>query len=73
MLLRVAQVAERLNCSEPTVRSLIDRGILESYRCPGIRVSEAQLAEYLAETKRERRDAPAKKTPRRTQLKHIRL
>lgn len=73
-MLTVAQVAERLNCSESTVRSLIARGLLKYHRCPGIRVSEEQIAEYLEETKREReKPEPGKQKPSRPQLRCVKL
>lgn len=52
--MKAAEVAERLNCSVSTVYDLIESGRLEHYRCPGVRVSEEQLACYLEETKRQR-------------------
>ena len=71
---RVKAVAERLNCSESTVRSLIARGLLEYHRCPGIRVSEEQIAEFLEETKREReKQEPRKQKPSRPQLRCVKL
>lgn len=73
-MFRVSQVAERLNCSESTVRSLIARGLLEYHRCPGIRVSEEQIAEFLEETKREReKQEPRKQKPSRPQLRCVKL
>lgn len=72
-MLKIAQVAARLNCSVSTVYTLIEEQRLEHYRCPGIRVSEDQLIKYLESVKRggraRRSDAPR----RRTKLKHIRL
>ena len=53
IVLKATQVAERLNCSISTVYSLIESGRLGHHRCPGVRVSEEQLSEYLAATKRE--------------------
>ena len=71
-MLRVKQVAERLNCSVSTVYSLVEAGKLGHHRCPGIRVSEEQLTAFLEKTKRERESAaqprPAGARPR---LKHI--
>lgn len=52
-MLRVSQVANRLNCSVSTVYSLIESGLLSHYRCPGVRVSEEQLLAYVESTKRE--------------------
>lgn len=73
-VLKVAQVAERLNCSVSTAYSLIESGKLGHHRCPGVRVSEEQLAAYLEKTKREREEpAPAKRKPPRPQLRHVTL
>ena len=73
-LLRVAEVAVRLNCSVSTAYSLIENGKLGHHRCPGVRVSEEQLAAYLEETKREREEpAPAKIKFPHAQLRHISL
>ena len=65
-MLRVKQVAERLNLSESKVYEMLERGELPHHRFGGaIRVSEDQIAEYLEETKRERREQePRKSRPR---------
>ncbi len=47
MLLKVSDVAKRLNCSASTVYGLIERDLLPHHRCPGIRVSEEQINAYL--------------------------
>ena len=60
-LLKVKDVASRLGHSAQTVRNLIARGLLECYRCPGVRISEAQLAAYL--TKAQRRNETRKHPP----------
>jgi excisionase family DNA binding protein len=52
-MLKVSQVANRLNCSVSTVYTLIETGQLGHHRCPGVRVSEEQLAAYLEGTCRE--------------------
>lgn len=71
---RVASVAKRLECSVATVYSLIEKGKLGHYRCPGVRVSEEQIAEYLAATKQERREPePSRSKPPRPKLRHVRL
>lgn len=71
-MLRIRQVAERLNCSVSTAYSLIETGKLAHHRCCGIRVSEDQLAAYLDETKRE--PEPHRRIARsRPRLKHITL
>ena len=72
-MLRVPQVAQRLNCSPSTVYGLIESGKIGHHRCPGVRVSEEQLAAYLEKTKREREDpSPMKSRPPRPQLRHVR-
>jgi excisionase family DNA binding protein len=53
MVLKVPEVAKRLNCSTSTVYALIEGGTLGYHRCPGIRVSEGQIEEYLEKTRRE--------------------
>ncbi len=71
-MMRVSQVAERLNCSIATVYHLVESKRLAHYRCPGVRVSEEQLAEYLESC----RIGTTQPTPQRRQplqLKHIRL
>lgn len=73
-MLKVNQVAERLNCSVGTVYQLVETGKLAHYRCPGIRVSEEQLAEYLETCRRG--PQPPKPPPVEFQfrkLRHIRL
>ena len=73
-LLRVAELAERLNCSVSTAYALVENGKIGHHRCPGVRVSEEQLAAYLEKTKREREEPnPAKRKPPRTQLRHVSL
>jgi excisionase family DNA binding protein len=72
-LLRVSEVAEKLNCSLATVYSLIDSGHLGHHRCPGVRVSEQQLAAFLEETKRGRMPKPVKPNGTRPRLRHIKL
>ncbi len=74
-MLRIKQVAERLNLSESKVYELVEQGKLGHHRMDGaIRVSEEQLAEYLETTKREGRDAASRKPrQRRPELRHLRL
>ena len=71
-MLRVSQVAKRLNCSVATVYQLIETKRLSHYRCPGIRVSEDQLTEYL-DSGRIGVVQPALTKPQHGRLKHIRL
>ena len=66
-MLKVNQVAERLNCSVATVYHLIETERLPHYRCPGIRVSEEQLAEYLESCRR----GPPQPAP--VKFKHVKL
>ncbi len=73
VLLRVSEVAKRLNCSPSTVYSLLDTGQLGHHRCPGIRVSEKQLAGYLEQTKKGCVPRPQKIRKTRPKLKHITL
>ncbi|MDB5342487.1 MAG: hypothetical protein JWP89_864 [Schlesneria sp.] len=74
-MLKVSQVAIRLNCSASTVYGLIESGRLAHHRCPGVRVSEEQLATYLEQTKQVPLAEPAKPMrpcpPRR--LKNVKL
>ena len=71
-MLKVAQVAQRLNCSISTVYGLLDSGKLGHYRCPGVRISEEQIAAFLEGTKKEQGlvSLPRPSSPR-PRLKHI--
>lgn len=70
-LLKVKDVAARLSHSEQTVRNLIARGLLECYRCPGVRISEEQLNAYLAKV-HLRKSAPTHAKPTSTQsIRHL--
>lgn len=73
-MLTVQQVAERLNCCPSSVYRLIKARLLGHHRCPGIRVSEEQVTDYLKTTRREcvAASAPQIRTPR-TALRHITL
>ncbi len=74
-MLRVSQVANRLNLSVSKVYQLIDSGQLLHHRLDGsIRVSEEQLTGYLKKTKRGR-SAPSSPKPKspRPRLRHITL
>lgn len=56
-LLRVEQVAERLNTSEFTVRRYLNSGALPGYKIQGEwRVSEADLAEFLRQRRRPKKE-----------------
>lgn len=69
LVLKATQVAERLNCSVSTVYGLIESGRLGHHRCPGVRVSEEQLTEYLLATKREQQTERKQETIKRPQLR----
>ena len=73
-MLRVTTVAKRLDCSVATVYGLIEKGILGHHRCPGIRVSEEQIDEYLKQSRREPATPRQRKAaaPRHT-LKHVKV
>ena len=75
MLLKVSEVAKRLNLSASKVYQLIEQNRLPHYRLDGaIRVSEEQLAGYLDRAKQERADArPRESRAARPRLKHLRL
>lgn len=73
-LFTVKDAATRLNCSQATVYNLIATGKLAHHRCPGVRISEEQLAAYLDETRCERRTEPTPvRSPPPRRLKHIKL
>jgi excisionase family DNA binding protein len=71
-MLKVSQVANRLNLSQSKVYELIESGDLPHHRLgSAIRVSEEQLAAFLDSTKRER-VAVTRRTAR-PRLRHIKL
>lgn len=71
-MMRVSDVATRLNCSVSSVYALIESRRLAHHRCPGIRISEEQLAAYLEQTKREHvTSEPVKAKPPHPRLRHI--
>ena len=74
-LLRVSEVAERLELAASKVYELVERRKLSHHRLEGaIRISEDQIMEYLEETKRERETSePVKTKPPRPRLRHITL
>lgn len=74
-MLRVSQVASRLNLSASKVYQLIDAGKIPHYRLDGsIRVTEDQLTEYLDAVRQGRSEPnpPRPKLPR-PRLRHITL
>ena len=78
MLLKPRQLAERLNVSISTVYCLVEAGRIACHRIGvgrgAVRVSEEQLAEYLEETKTERREQESRiSQPRRSHLKNFQL
>lgn len=72
-MLKVAQIAQRLNCSVSTVYALIESGRLAHYRCPGVRVSEEQLNEYLGASVQRKYSGERKRSPERISqpVKHL--
>lgn len=74
-MLKVSDLARRLNLSQSKIYELIDAGELAHYRIGGaIRVSEEQLAEFLQGTKKERRETGFRKPRlRRGQFRHLQL
>jgi excisionase family DNA binding protein len=73
-MLKVSQVAKLLNCSVSTAYQLIETGKLGHHRCPGVRVSDEQIKDYLDATRREPQErTTARRRPARQTLKHIRL
>lgn len=72
-MLKVSQVAQRLNLSESKIYQLVEEGRLAHHRFDGaIRVSEEQIAAYLEETRQEP-VTTQRRTEIRPRLKHIRL
>ncbi len=73
-MLKVSQVAKLLNCSVSTAYQLIETGKLGHHRCPGVRVSDEQIQDYLESTRRgpQERIATKRRAARQT-LKHIKL
>ena len=76
MLLTVRQVAERLNVSASCVYQLVESGKIPNHRIGlgrgAIRVSEADLEEYLASCHREKMSEAPRRAPR-LKLKHLKL
>jgi excisionase family DNA binding protein len=77
MLLTVSNVAKRLNVSQSCVYQLVDSGRLPCHRIGvgrgAIRVSEADLADYLASCRHEPASAKMQSRPSRNKLRHIKL
>lgn len=73
-MLKVSEVAIRLNLSVSKVYELIEKGRLGHHRMDGaIRVSEEQVEEYLDLTRREIKGERTAKVINRRPLRHIRL
>jgi excisionase family DNA binding protein len=76
-LLKVPEVAGRLNCSESFVYQAIASGELRHYRLGkgqgGIRVSEEQIGEYLAPREKGGGAKAPKLAQRSRPLKHLSL
>lgn len=74
-MLNVKDVADRLALSPSKVYRLIENREIAHHRIGGaIRVTEEQIAEYLAETKRERQAiTPSVVRPHPLKLKHLQL
>ena len=74
-MLKVREVAKRLNISESKVYALIEAGELSHHRFGGaIRVSDEQIADFLEQTKHARSTPELPKGPRRrVPLRHLKL
>jgi len=73
-MLKVSQVANRLNLSISKTYELIETGELGHHRLGGaIRVSEAQLQDYLEATKKGGFEPARKRKQAVPQLRHIKL
>ena len=78
MCLTVREVAERLRVSQSSVYLLVENGRLAHHRIGArrgaIRISEGDLAAYLAENRQDQmRESPAAPMVGRVKLKHIQL
>ena len=73
MLLKIPQVAERLNCSQATAYALVESGQLPAVKIGagggGVRVTEEDLASFI----QSRRTQPTPAPVDRRKLKHITL
>ena len=74
-MLNVKEVAGRLSLSPSKVYRLIENREIAHHRIGGaIRVTEEQIAEYLADTKRERKTVvPSNVRPHSMKLKHLHM
>ena len=76
MMLKPAELAERLKVSLSTIYGLIESGKIACHRIGrgrgAVRVSEPDLAAYLESCRHEVQAVPVR-TPHRLRLKHIRL
>ncbi len=72
-MLKVSDLAKRLNLSESKIYQLVEEGKLAHHRFGGaIRFSEEQIAAYLDETRQEPVTVQRRTDPR-PRLKHIQL
>ena len=73
-MLKVREVAARLNLSESKVYALIESGELPHHRFGGaIRVSDQQVADFLEQTKHERSKPEMPKGRNRAPFRHLKL
>jgi excisionase family DNA binding protein len=74
-MLKVSQLANRLNLSISKTYALIEKGEIGHHRLGGaIRISEEQLQQFLSATKRERGGPiPGKRSHLRPRLRHVKF
>lgn len=77
-MLKVADVAQQLNCAVSTVYALVESGRLPCHRIGcgrgAVRVSDEDLAAYLNQSRSlPTVAAPAPEPNRRVKLKHLRI
>lgn len=74
-MLKVSELAKRLNLSESKIYQLVEEGRLAHHRFDGaIRFSEEQIAAYLEETKQETQEhEPRQRQYRLPRLRHVHL
>jgi excisionase family DNA binding protein len=76
-LLNVAEIAERLRCSQSLVYAAVASGRLRAYRIGrgkgGIRISEEQLSAFLQATESGGQSPPPLVVKRPATFKHLRV
>lgn len=77
-MLKVADIAKRLNCAVSTVYALVESGRLPCHRIGcgrgAVRVSDEDLSAYLDQSRSlSTVAAPATEPNRRVKLKHLRI